>query len=61
MPKSNKVSGYLVSLEWFVPAELSDISMLAKVQECHKKAAGSFDVVGSEVDITKSAVQTTRR
>jgi hypothetical protein len=59
--KTKKQSGYLITLEWFVQADLADIALLAKVQDCHKKAAGSFDVVGAEVDLTKSSVAATRR
>ena len=55
MPKITKTTGYLVKIEAFVPAELSDMKTLADLQANVSKACAQVDLSA------KSTITPTRR
>lgn len=61
MPKTQKQSGYLVVTQHFIAADLGDTDLLSNVQKAKKVAASAFDMVGGEVTIIKSTIETARR
>lgn len=62
MPKpTKKQTGYLVKIEAFVPAELSDMTQLAQIQEARMKAIDLLAKVGGEINALIPTIVSTRR
>lgn len=53
MPKTTKQSGYLVKIEAFVPAELSDTKALATLQAACDKVRDLLPNAGSTITPTR--------
>lgn len=61
MAKSNKQTGYLVKIEAFVPADISDMDMLSKVQDARMQAMRLVSDIGGTIDPLVQSITPTRR
>lgn len=59
-PRKTKQTGYDFLIKAFVPADLSDMTALAKVQDARMQAVRAIETVGGKVDSGPSIVPTRR-
>jgi hypothetical protein len=59
--RKTKQTGYDVTIKAFVPADMSDMTTLAKVQDARSKSVQAIEAVGGKVDSLTPTITPTRR